>query len=109
MTQHMQASPEPVLAALADPTRRQIFETLARSGRGTATGLAGEFDISRQAVAKHLSILAGAGLTVGERAGRETIFRPDLSPLRVLSSWVHEVEGAWSSRLDALADHLGED
>ncbi len=95
-----------VFAALADPTRRQIFETVARTGRGTATALSHDVGISRQATAKHLSMLADAGLASAERSGRETIYRPDLGPLGALSAWVTRVEGEWSARLDALAEHL---
>lgn len=90
-------------AALADPTRRQIVEMLIGSGPTTATALAGELDISRQAVAKHLQLLAGAGIAVSERIGRETRFEASLGGFGGVRSWMDEVEGQWSSRLDRLA------
>ncbi|MEZ5227191.1 MAG: metalloregulator ArsR/SmtB family transcription factor [Acidimicrobiales bacterium] len=101
-----QPSPGPVFAALADPTRREIFETLARTGSGTATALTSAFGISRQAIAKHLSLLNEAGLTSATRAGRETVHTPQLEPLHALTDWVAVVEGDWSRRLGALSDYV---
>jgi DNA-binding transcriptional ArsR family regulator len=68
-----------VFAALADPTRRQILDALARRGEATATTLAGELPVSRQAVVKHLAVLDRAGLVAGHRQGREMRYavRPD--------------------------------
>ena len=54
-----------VFAALADPTRRAILAALAAGGPATATDLAGRLPITRQAIAKHLALLAGAGLPAG--------------------------------------------
>lgn len=97
-----------VFAAVGDPTRRAIFERLTTSGPFTATGLASELDISRQAVAKHLGILSDAGLATSARVGRETRFAADASGLEELGDWVARVEGEWSRRLDALARSLEE-
>ncbi len=93
-------------AALADPTRRHILELLARHGPSTATSLAGQLDISRQAVAKHLQLLAGAGITNSERVGRETRFEADLAGFADVRSWIEQVEGQWSARLERLARSL---
>ncbi len=93
-------------AALADPTRRQIVEMLVDRGPSTATGLAGELDITRQAVAKHLQLLAGAGITNSERVGRETRFEADLAGFADVRSWIEQVEGQWSARLERLARSL---
>ncbi len=95
-----------VFAALADPTRRQIFERLALIGSGTATALTVDFGISRQAIAKHLALLHDAGLATAERSGRETIYRPDLEPLHSVTDWVSAMESNWSTRLRRLSDHL---
>lgn len=99
------ASPDP-FAALADPTRRQIVEMLAGDGPSTATGLAGTLDITRQAVAKHLQLLAEAGLATSERVGRETRFEATLTGLRDVQHWLAEVEDHWGDRLSRLADSL---
>ncbi len=90
-------------AALADPTRRHILELLARDGPSTATALAGELDISRQAVAKHLQLLAGAGVADGQRVGRETRFEATPGGLAEVQRWIAHIEDRWTSRLDLLA------
>lgn len=93
-------------AALADPTRRQIVEMLVGAGPTTATALAGELHISRQAVAKHLQMLAGAGIATSERVGRETQFAASIGGFNDVRSWIDEVEGQWSNRLGRLARSL---
>ncbi|MGH1488460.1 MAG: ArsR/SmtB family transcription factor [Acidimicrobiales bacterium] len=99
-------SPVDPFAALADPTRRQIVEMLVTEGPNTATALAGELQITRQAVAKHLQLLAGAGIASSERVGRETRFQADLGGFADVRSWIEQVEGDWSARLKLLADSL---
>ena len=61
-----------VFAALADPTRREVMRSLAEQPGLTASSLAGDLPMSRQAVSKHLSALSGAGLVSARREGRET-------------------------------------
>ena len=70
-----------VFAALADPTRRSLLETLSREETVTASRLAIELPISRQAVAKHLGALREAHLVSSERVGRETLYRLHPEPL----------------------------
>ncbi len=100
-------SPEPAFAALADPTRRSLFEAVARDGPATATELARDRPISRQAVAKHLGVLQGAGLVTAERAGRETRFTAVPRGLDEITRWVAEVGAAWDRRLERLQHQLG--
>ncbi|MEM7139602.1 MAG: metalloregulator ArsR/SmtB family transcription factor [Actinomycetota bacterium] len=95
-----------VFSALADGNRRSIVESLSRGEAATATSLAADLAISRQATAKHLGILAEAGLVVSQRAGRETRYRARPGPLDAVTAWVASVETAWSDRLDALGDAL---
>jgi DNA-binding transcriptional ArsR family regulator len=96
-------SPEPdVFTALADPTRRSVLEEVAARGSATATELSTPLGISRQAVAKHLGVLADAGLVDGRRAGRETRYRPTPAPMGEAISWMAEVGGRWDERLAAL-------
>lgn len=96
-------------AALADPTRRQIVEMLVGDGPSTATSLAGDLDITRQAVAKHLQLLAEAGLASSQRVGRETRFEVTLRGLEDVRGWMERVEGQWGARLANLAASLGTD
>ena len=95
-----------VFAVLGDPTRRSILERLSTEGPATATALADEIGISRQAVAKHLKLLADVGLAVSERRGRETLFRAELDALDAVGSWLDRVQGEWKLRLERLARHV---
>jgi DNA-binding transcriptional ArsR family regulator len=98
----MDASPsDAVFAALGDPTRRRLVEALASSS-ATATGLARELPISRQAVAKHLSMLASVDLVEAERQGRETRYTLRPEPLREVAGWADSVGAEWSDRLRRL-------
>ena len=95
-----------VFAAIADDNRRAIFDQLVRDGSGTATALASSVGITRQAAAKHLVILADAGLATSERIGRETRFRPVPAGLDPLRGWVDATAAAWDQRLDGLANRF---
>lgn len=93
----------PVFAALADPTRRGMVETLLRQGSISVPELAGVLPISRQAVAKHLSILDDAGIV--ERSpgsGRTVSWRLRDGALDEAATWVREAERAWDRRLGRL-------
>jgi DNA-binding transcriptional ArsR family regulator len=91
-----------VWAALGDPTRRTILEQVAEADGLTATQLAAGLPISRQAVAKHLSVLQDAGLVAGRRAGRETRYVPTPAPLGEAIGWMTGVGARWDERLAAL-------
>jgi DNA-binding transcriptional ArsR family regulator len=95
-----------VFTALADPTRRLMIETLATRGTATATGLAAELPITRQAVAKHLAALKRARLVRAARAGRETRYSLDAEPLAAVSDWVEAVGAEWDERLARLRQSL---
>ena len=110
MPQHLPQSSGPggdaaagaVFAALADPTRRHLVAALAAGGGATATGLAAELPISRQAVAKHLKLLHDAGLVSSRRRGREALFELDPEPLGEAVAWIGSVGAEWDQRLDGL-------
>jgi DNA-binding transcriptional ArsR family regulator len=91
-----------VFTALADPTRRHLVEALAAHPGATATGLAAALPISRQAVAKHLKLLAEAGLVSRHRSGREALFELDTEPLAEAVAWIGTVGGEWDDRLGDL-------
>lgn len=98
--------PEAVFSALSDPTRRHMFDRLIADGPATATSLAGELPISRQAVAKHLGVLESVGLVEREPVGRETRFRAVPAPLAEVKAWIDAVGDQWDRRLDRLRDRL---
>ena len=97
----------PLFAALADPHRRFVVETLATRGTATATQLAAELPVTRQAVAKHLAALHAAGLVRAARAGRETRYELDPEPLGDAAGWIDHVGRQWDERLEALSRHVG--
>ncbi|GFE17091.1 hypothetical protein Sgleb_51380 [Streptomyces glebosus] len=91
-----------VFAALADPTRRRILDALAAHGEATATVLAAELPVSRQAIVKHLGVLDRAGLVAGHREGREARYRVIPERLGVTARWMDRVAAAWDTRLSAI-------
>ncbi len=91
-----------VLAALSDPTRRELLDVLAAHGTATATELGRIAPVSRQAVVKHLAVLQEAGLVIGVRAGREVRYRVQPGPLDVSARWMAELAASWDRRLAAL-------
>ncbi len=91
-----------VLSALADPTRRRILDALAAHGEATATVLATELPVSRQAIVKHLGVLDRAGLVAGHREGREARYRVIPERLGVTARWMDRVAAAWDTRLSAI-------
>lgn len=82
------------------------METLARGGTVTASGLAAQLPITRQAVAKHLSALRGADLVSVSRVGRETHYKLRPQPLDEAAHWIQMVSAEWDDRLDALRRSL---
>jgi DNA-binding transcriptional ArsR family regulator len=93
-----------VFAALADPTRRQVVRKLARRPDVTASRLAGELPMTRQAVTKHLVALDRAGLVEGRREGREVRYSLTPAPLADAMVWMATVGARWDERLERLAE-----
>jgi DNA-binding transcriptional ArsR family regulator len=92
-----------VFAALSDPTRRRLFERLLESPLGrTATELAEDASVSRQAIVKHLQVLASAGLALAVRDGREVRYRAATDAAENASTWLSARASAWDRRLAAL-------
>ena len=107
MPPDIEAIAEQVFVALADPSRRAILAELAAGGPATATDLAARLPISRQGIAKHLALLAVAGLVVAEPGERRRVrYRLQSAPMRVAQQFLAALARDWDSRLQALADHL---
>ena len=92
-------------AALSDPTRREIVQRLAK-GAARVTDLAQPFDMSFNAVSKHVKVLERAGLVRRTRAGREHHIALDPEPIRRIAGWASRYERFWSNRLDQLEAFL---
>ncbi|MFE2267634.1 ArsR/SmtB family transcription factor [Streptomyces lavendulae] len=103
-TNEGERAPDDVLVALADPIRREVLTVLAREGGATSTSLAASLPITRQAVAKHLAVLARAGLVRAHRAGREVSYEADLQPLRRTTRWMDTLTAQWEHRLNTIKD-----
>lgn len=93
---------EEVLSALADPTRRALLALLADRGEATATSLAPDLRVSRQAAAKHLGVLEEAGLVRPRREGREVRYRVRPEPLHLTATWLHDLAVMWEVRLRSI-------
>ena len=103
----IEAIAEEVFTALADPTRRGILAELAASGPATATDLATRLPITRQAIAKHLTLLAEAGLVFAEPGERRRVrYRLDSAPMQVAQQFLAALARDWDRQLGALQDHL---
>jgi DNA-binding transcriptional ArsR family regulator len=96
-----------VFAALADQTRREIYERLLESTHGmTATELAHGAHVSRQAIVKHLQILSGSGLAEVRRRGREMRYFVTSNGTSDASRWLQESASAWDRRIAALKEQI---
>jgi DNA-binding transcriptional ArsR family regulator len=94
---------EVVLAALADPMRRRILDGLsAAGGGGTATTLAQDLPVTRQAVVKHLAVLHEAGLVVARKSGREVRYSVAPAPLEATARWMTQLASEWDRPLEAV-------
>ena len=93
-----------VFSALSDPTRREVLRSVAQRPELTASRLAGELPITRQAVSKHLAALQRAGLVESRREGRETHYTLTPAPLVDAMSWMADVGADWDQRLARLAE-----
>jgi DNA-binding transcriptional ArsR family regulator len=107
MRPDIEAIAEQVFIALADPTRRSILAALASTGPATATDLADRLPISRQAIAKHLALLAEVGLVTAEPGERRRVrYRLRSTPMQVAQQFLAALARDWDSGLEALQDHL---
>jgi DNA-binding transcriptional ArsR family regulator len=89
-------------AAVADPTRRRLLDSLLAHGEATATALASELPVTRQAVAKHLAVLDRTGLVESRRAGREVRYTVRAERLDDATRRLAHVAAEWDKRLTAI-------
>lgn len=103
----MESSTDLLFKALADPTRRALFERLCRDGEATVGALTAGAGISQPAVSKHLGVLKQAGLVVHRHEGRQTHYSAQQCALAPLVDWTGRMNRFWEARFDDLEDLLG--
>ena len=107
MPPDLEATAQKVFTALTDPTRRTILAALAAGGPATATDLADRLPVTRQAIAKHLALLAEAGLVTAEHGERRRVrYRLRSAPMQVAQQFLAALARDWDRQLEALTKHL---
>ena len=94
-----------ILKAASDPTRRAILTLLAQNGPTRVTEISARFEMSLNAVSKHIKVLEGAGLVSRRTLWREHLIEAQLAPLAQVDLWFKDLRSIWDLRLEAL-DHL---
>ena len=97
-----------VYQAIADPTRRAIIDLLAEQAL-PVNAVAGQFDISRPAVSKHIKILDECGLLVVRQHGRKRYCRADLRKLERVAEWADQYSRFWTGKLERLEKLIEEE
>jgi DNA-binding transcriptional ArsR family regulator len=100
------ADANPLFRALADPTRRAIFEELTRQGEQTVHALTRYAGVSQPAVSKHLAVLKEAKLVQHRHEGRETHYRALPDALAPMVDWLRHYGAFWRDRFDRLEEIL---
>ncbi|EJN06249.1 metalloregulator ArsR/SmtB family transcription factor [Phyllobacterium sp. YR531] len=93
--------------ALADPTRRAVFERLA-DGEMNATELRQGFEMSQPAMSQHLAVLRGAGLIAEQKLGRNVLYRINPAGVAQMHTWLSRYNAFWPKRIDELKKLLRE-
>lgn len=94
-----------VFQAIADPTRREIINLVAFKPQNL-NAIAGNFDVSRQAISLHIKILSECGLIEVKQLGRERYCEARLSQLNEVFEWAEQYRQFWEMKLDALGSYL---
>ena len=104
---HKMKTRRDVFQAIADPTRREIIDMIARQPLNL-NSIAENFNVSRQAVSLHIKILEECGLIVIRQQGRERHCEPRLAKLREVATWVDDHKTFWTNKLNDLGNFLDE-
>ena len=99
------AAENKIFQALADPSRRAIFESLTR-GEAAVKDLTARFHISQPAVSQHLATLREAGLVNARREGRCVYYRVEPLGMKPLVDWITHYRAFWTERVDRLEQLL---
>lgn len=94
-----------IFQGIADPTRRAIITLIALQAM-TPNAIAEHFDTTRQAVSKHLKILAECELVKQEHQGREIYYRLEIDKMKEIDKWLEQFKKIWETRFNQLDDLL---
>jgi DNA-binding transcriptional ArsR family regulator len=94
-----------IFRALADPTRRAVFERVA-AREMSVSELKSHFAVSQPAISQHLAALKGAGLVIERREGRFAYYRADPKGMAPLLRWIERYRVFWPDRVEKLKDVL---
>src|SRR5688572_18103890 len=102
-------APAVIFAALGDETRLRLIARLSDAGPQSIASLAGGFDISRQAISKHLRVISSAGLARSEQRGREVVWRLEPHGLAQANRYLAAIATDWDDKLRRLKDIVESD
>ncbi len=91
-----------LLKAVSDATRRSLLTQLCQQGASRVTELAGHYDISLNAISKHIKVLEKAGLVTRRTIGRTHWIEANLTQVRLIKNWINELQSIWEFRLEKL-------
>jgi DNA-binding transcriptional ArsR family regulator len=91
-----------ILKAVSDTTRRALLTQLCQQGPTRVTDLARVYDMSLNAISKHIKVLENAGLVTRKTIGRSHLIAADLNQVAVVDRWFSELKSIWALRLDKL-------
>jgi len=95
-----------LLKALSDNTRRSLLTHLCQHGQSRVTDLAKYYDMSLNAISKHIKVLEKAGLVTRKNIGRTHWINADLSKVKHIENWIKQLKSIWGLRLDKLDEIL---
>lgn len=98
-----------ILKAVSEPRRRALLTLLVQNGPTRVTDLARHFDVSLNAVSKHIKTLEAAGLVRRRTEWREHLIEPDMGPVSEIDLWFRELRSIWEKRLDGLEELISEE
>jgi DNA-binding transcriptional ArsR family regulator len=98
-----------ILKAVSDPTRRSLLTTVVQEGPTRVTDLADQYEISLNAVSKHIKVLESAGLLTRRTIGRVHLIEANLEPAKAIDHWFEKLRSIWDLRLQHLEKILREE
>ena len=95
-----------LLKAVSDTTRRSLLTQLCQQGVSRVTDLAEQYDMSLNAISKHIKVLEKAGFVTRKTIGRTHLIEVNLNQIHLIESWFDELKSIWELRLEKLDDFI---